>query len=214
GKHGHHEGSNIGRAKIELRSADQSHAERAESVAERGPLRDRRHRHVAERNSDDGAKYQRDREPLVIDNAVVQKRSGNGQRHAGFAGKHAAPRGGGRAQPFERENKKRGSNQIRDFNQSVYAHEVRHDFLGPLDLNIRSIRSVMMNPPTTLLVAATMAIVPRIAARLLLCSPARMIAPTTAMASSALVSDISGVCSSGETRRMTSNPMKAANIKT
>src|ERR1700747_405505 len=41
-----------------------------------------------------------------------------------------------------------------------------------------------------------------------------MIAPTTAIASRALVSDISGVCSSGETRRITSNPMNAASIKT
>ena len=44
--------------------------------------------------------------------------------------------------------------------------------------------------------------------------PTRMIAPTTAIASSALVSDISGVCSSGETRLITSNPMKAASMKT
>ena len=39
-------------------------------------------------------------------------------------------------------------------------------------------------------------------------------APTTAMASRALVSDISGVWSKGETRRITSNPMKAASMKT
>ena len=35
-----------------------------------------------------------------------------------------------------------------------------------LDLNIFNMRSVMMKPPTMLLVAATMAMVPRIAARL------------------------------------------------
>ena len=40
------------------------------------------------------------------------------------------------------------------------------------------------------------------------------IAPTTAMASSALVSDISGVCSSGETRRITSKPMNPASMNT
>ncbi len=62
--------------------------------------------------------------------------------------------------------------------------------LGPLALNILSIRSVMMNPPTTLLVAAMIAIVPNTVASVLLRSPARMIAPTTAIASSALVSDI------------------------
>ena len=77
-----------------------------------------------------------------------------------------------------------------------------------------NMRSVIKNPPTMLLVAATIAIVPRIVEKLLLCSPARMIAPTTAMASSALVNDISGVCSSGETRRITSNPMNPASMNT
>ncbi len=72
----------------------------------------------------------------------------------------------------------------------------------------------MMNPPTILLVADTMAIVPSIVASVDLCAPLRIIAPTTAMASRAFVSDISGVWSNGETRLITSNPMKAANINT
>src|SRR5208282_2401591 len=87
-------------------------------------------------------------------------------------------------------------------------------FVGRLVLNIRSMRSVMMNPPTTLLVAATMAITPSTVANVLFFSPTRTIAPTTAMASSALVSDMSGVCSKGETWRITSNPMNAASMKT
>ncbi len=41
----------------------------------------------------------------------------------------------------------------------------------------------MMKPPTTLLVAATMAMVPSTVESVVLCSPARMMAPTTAMAS-------------------------------
>ena len=41
-----------------------------------------------------------------------------------------------------------------------------------------------------------------------------MIAPTTAIAEIALVSDISGVCSSRDTRRMTPSPMKDASTKT
>ena len=41
-------------------------------------------------------------------------------------------------------------------------------FFGPLALNILSIRSVIMNPPTTLLVAATIAIVPSTVASVLL----------------------------------------------
>src|SRR5579864_1858601 len=75
-------------------------------------------------------------------------------------------------------------------------------------------RSVMTNPPTTLLVAAMMAITPSTVANVLFRSPTRTIAPTTAIASSALVSDISGVCSKGETWRMTSKPMKAASMNT
>ena len=46
------------------------------------------------------------------------------------------------------------------------------------------------------------------------CPPAMMIAPTTAIAEIALVSDISGVCSSGDTRRMTSRPRNVASRKT
>src|SRR5258707_1086035 len=68
--------------------------------------------------------------------------------------------------------------------------------------------------PTTLLVAAIIAIVPSTAESGLLFSPARTMAPTRAMASSALVSDINGVWSSGVIRRMTSKPMNPASIKT
>jgi len=84
---------------------------------------------------------------------------------------------------------------------------------GRLDLNIFNMRSVMTKPPTMLLVAATTAMNPKTVARWLLCSPTSTMAPTTAIASKALVSDISGVCSSGETRRITSNPMKPASTK-
>src|SRR5229473_673110 len=97
---------------------------------------------------------------------------------------------------------------------SSFMIALNYFFTGRLVLNILSMRSVMKNPPTTLLVAATMAITPRIVANSLLRSPTRTIAPTTAIASRALVNDISGVCSKGETWRMTSNPMKAASMKT
>src|SRR6185503_18003101 len=45
-------------------------------------------------------------------------------------------------------------------------------------------------------------------------SPAIRIAPTTEMAEMALVSDMSGVCSRGETRRTNSKPRKPASMKT
>src|SRR5712671_1963039 len=44
--------------------------------------------------------------------------------------------------------------------------------------------------------------------------PATRIAPTTAMAEIAFVSDIKGVCSRRETRRMTSSPTNVASMKT
>src|SRR5713101_1891514 len=211
GQHGHHERRNVGSAQVKLRGTHERDAQRAERVAERGPLRHRGHSHFAEGHADDAAEHQTDGHQFVIHDAAVQQRSTDRQGHAQFAGPNAMPRGGGRAQPLERQNKKDGGDEIGDFDQRVGGH---YGLLGPLDLNMRSMRSVIRKPPTMLLVAATMAMVPRIAARLLLCSPARMMAPTTAMASSALVRDISGVCSSGETRRMTSKPMKAASMKT
>ena len=45
-------------------------------------------------------------------------------------------------------------------------------------------------------------------------SPVTMIDPTTAMAEMALVSDISGVCNSRETRRITPRPMNVASMNT
>ena len=55
----------------------------------------------------------------------------------------------------------------------AYSSEVMSviGLFGPLALNILSIRSVMMNPPTTLLVAAMIAIVPSTVASVL--SPLR-----------------------------------------
>src|SRR5512143_371038 len=56
--------------------------------------------------------------------------------------------------------------------------------------------------------------VPRTVESVVFCSPATRIEPTTAMAEIALVSDISGVWSSGETRRMISRPRNVARTKT
>ena len=53
-EHAHHEPRHGRRAEIELGGADQRHAQRAEGVAERGPLRHRGHLHAAQRHADDG----------------------------------------------------------------------------------------------------------------------------------------------------------------
>src|ERR1700693_1277902 len=144
----------------------------------------------------------------------MQERSGDGKQHAQFSGPHAAAGGSGRTHPLQRQNKKRRGDQVGDFDELCGGELRHHDFFGPLTLNIFSMRSVMRKPPTMLLVAATMAMVPRMVEKFVLCSPAKMIAPTTAMASSALVSDISGVCRRGETRRIRSNPIKPAGMNT
>ena len=65
-----------------------------------------------------------------------------------------------------------------------------------------------------LVIEAKSAIAPRMRIRIGLSPPAMRIAPTTAMAEIAFVSDISGVCSSRETRRMTPSPMKDARTNT
>ena len=164
-QHAHHELRDVGRAQVELGGADQRDAERAEGVAERGPLRNGGHGHIAERHADDGAQHQGDGDPLVIDDAVVEERADDGQQHARFAGEDAAARGGRRAQPLERQDEQRRRNKVENFNDVFAAREVGHGFWVLLDLNILSMRSVMMKPPTMLLVAATMAMVPSIVAR-------------------------------------------------
>ena len=75
-------------------------------------------------------------------------------------------------------------------------------------------RSVIRKPLTMLVVDAKTAMAPSTVLSRDSCSPASRMAPTTAIAEIALVSDISGVCSSRETRRMTSRPMNVASIST
>src|ERR1035438_4452202 len=211
-KHRHHERRNIGGAQAEIGGPHQGYAKRAEGMTQRSSLRYRGHSDVTERDTNDCAQDQSNGEPLVVHDAVIQKCAGNRQHHSHFARPNAMPRGSRRTQPLQREDEEDGSDDVGNFNEVFAPWD--HGFCVRLDLNILSIRSVMMKPPTALLVAATMAIVPSTVASVVLCSPARMMAPTTAIASNALVSDINGVCSSGDTRRITSNPINAASIKT
>ena len=74
-------------------------------------------------------------------------------------------------------------------------------------------RSVIMNPPTTLIIAVVTATRPNNWATVLgnswLLLPAITSEPTSGMPEMALVAAISGVCSSGETRPITSKPREA-----
>src|SRR6516165_7954409 len=134
----------------------------------------------------------------------MQQSAGDGQEHAQLSSPHSAPRRGRRAQPFQREDEQYGGDEVGDLDDVLGGKGLVHGFLGLLALNIFSMRSVIRKPPTTLLVAAITAKIPRTVESLDFCSPASTMAPTTAMASRALVSDMSGVCSRGETRRITS----------
>jgi hypothetical protein len=79
---------------------------------------------------------------------------------------------------------------------------------------MRSILSVIRKPLMTLMVEAVTATAPRIVLRLSFCEPSTTMEPTRLMAEMALVSDISGVCNRGDTRRITSKPRNVASKKT
>src|SRR5215469_3704550 len=82
-------------------------------------------------------------------------------------------------------------------------------------LNIFTMRSVIRNPLTMLVTTAVIAMKPSTLLSVVASGlPVMRIAPTTEIADIALVRDISGVCSRGETLRMTSRPMKVASMKT
>jgi len=68
---------------------------------------------------------------------------------------------------------------------------------------MRSIRSVITNPPTTFVVEHTTAINPSTVATVPCPDPAITIEPTREIPEIAFVADIKGVCSSGGTREMT-----------
>ena len=72
GENRHHERWNVGRAQIEFRRTHQGHAARAEGVAERGSLGNGGHLHSPQRNPDAGPQHQRDDNPFVVDNPVMQ----------------------------------------------------------------------------------------------------------------------------------------------
>src|SRR5271166_3140497 len=188
-------------------------------MAERGSLGDGGHRDPPERNADDGAQHQGNRDHAVVMQARPHQGADDGEQHARFACPNAVARSGRRTHPLQREDEQYAGDEIQNFDEDLTSCKFCGHYLatglvaGRLDLNIFSMRSVMRKPPTILLVAATTATKPKAAESELLCSPTSTIAPTTAMASRALVSDISGVCRSGDTRRITSKPINPARTK-
>ncbi len=86
-------GGTCGRAQVVFGGSNQPNAKGAESVAQGRSLRDRGHLHAPQRNADDGAQNQGDRDPRIIDNPSVQQGRDNGEQHAEFSGPDAAPGG-------------------------------------------------------------------------------------------------------------------------
>src|SRR5262245_28287707 len=112
------------------------------------------------------------------------------------------------AQSFQTEDKKDRGEQIAEFDKIIAVHQRCSSFppeAPPLirSLNILSMRSVIINPPTTLIIAETTAMKPRNLLTSLYFPPAVRIEPTTEIAEMALVADINGVCNRGGTREMT-----------
>ena len=70
-------------------------------------------------------------------------------------------------------------------------------------LELRSMRSVIRNPPTMLLVAQITAMNPRMVETLLCAAPAAISEPTSEMPEIALVAAMSGVCSNAGTFEIT-----------
>src|SRR2546425_11965245 len=103
----------------------------------------------------------------------MQQSSADCKKHPQLTGPDPVARRARRAQPFQRQDEKSGGEEVRDFDDLFGADHGAHGFLGPLARNIFSIRSVIRNPPTRLLVAATMGMVPSTVESGLLCSPTR-----------------------------------------
>src|SRR5215469_327794 len=156
------------------------------------PLRHGRHVHHAERDADSGANNQRNENPLVGRHFGVEQRNHDGQCRTDFSGQNAPMCRNRRTQEFERKNEENGSDEVCKI-EILLKRIGGHDFFDLPDLNMRSMRSVITNPPTMLLNEAATAIAPRTVVSVVSWRPAMMIAATTTMASRAFVRDMSGV---------------------
>src|SRR5438876_10364766 len=158
-------------------------------MAERGSLRHCGHLDTAERDTDSCPQHQGNDDPLVIYNSVMQQRARDGQHHTDLTGPYSAAGSARRAHPSQRQNEERAGDQINDVNDVLISGEIGHGLVGRLVLNIFSMRSVIRNPPTTLLVAATTAFTSRTAENGLLCTPNRTMVARTPNVSRSIVSD-------------------------
>src|SRR5205823_2443523 len=144
--------------------------------------------------------------PILV---MPDERAADRHQHPRLPGEDTAARARRRIHPLQREDEQRAGDDV-----DVVDERAHYRFSSRF-LNIFSMRSVIRNPLTMFVTAAVIAMKPStllsvVASSLLMIR----IAPTTEIAEIAFVSDISGVCSSGETLRITSSPTKVASMKT
>ncbi len=72
------------------------------------------------------AEHERDDDPFVVDDAVMQQRAGDGQHHADLAGQDAVAGGGGRTHPLQRENKESAGDEVDDFDEVLASGKLGH----------------------------------------------------------------------------------------
>ena len=98
-------------------------------------------------------------DPLVVGHLGVEKRNHDRQGGADFSRQNAPARGHRRAQELERKNEENDRDNVGEI-EILLQRELVHDFFDLRDLNMRSMRSVIRNPPTMLLNDAATAMAP------------------------------------------------------
>ena len=103
-----------------FRDADERGGERAESVRERGELRECGHRHaLREHAADDSADDEADENPFVRDDLLVQQRADDREQHADLREVHPAARGVGMAETFQPDDEKDRGEEVAEFDEVV-----------------------------------------------------------------------------------------------
>src|SRR5512132_197010 len=110
-------------------------------------------------------------------------------------------------QALEADDEENRGSEIQEANDGRRYHS------GFSRRNILSMRSVTAYPPTTLIIANTTAAKPSTVEIQPSPDPATTSAPTTVMPEVAFAPDMSGVCSVGGTRPMSSAPRNVARTK-
>ena len=108
-------------------------------------------------------------DPDPGDDVRADEGADDGGEHAAFGQEHAAARSLGMRHALERKDEEDGSDQVGGFHevggQGHLATPASAGFASLRLLNILSMRSVMPNPPTTLMVAVVTATNPRMCAK-------------------------------------------------